>query len=51
MHSYLKQNKAWSQKEQERDPDFFKALQDLQSPAVMWIGCAETRVPVSVVPG
>jgi len=47
MHSYLRQNKAWSQREQERDPAFFKALQDLQSPAVMWIGCAETRVPVS----
>ncbi len=47
MRGYLRQNKAWSQREQERDPDFFKALQDLQSPAVMWIGCAETRVPVS----
>ncbi|GAB4822933.1 hypothetical protein N2152v2_009979 [Parachlorella kessleri] len=51
MRGYLRQNKAWSQKEQERDPDFFKALQDLQSPAVMWIGCAETRVPANELLG
>jgi hypothetical protein len=48
MDVYMAANRGWSQKELEKDPDFFKNLVNMQqAPAVFWIGCAESRVPVS----
>src|SRR3954463_15982391 len=48
-------NRAWSQRIQERDRDFFRKLLQQQSPAYLWIGCADSRVPaneiVDLLPG
>src|SRR3954453_487904 len=48
-------NRAWSQRIQERDRDFFRKLLRQQSPAYLWIGCADSRVPaneiVDLLPG
>jgi carbonic anhydrase len=48
-------NRAWAQRIQERDRDFFLKLLRQQSPAYLWIGCADSRVPaneiVDLLPG
>jgi carbonic anhydrase len=48
-------NKAWAEKISRRDPEFFIKLSQQQSPAYLWIGCADSRVPaneiVDLLPG
>ena len=48
-------NKAWARRIREQDPDFFLKLSRQQSPAYLWIGCSDSRVPanqiVDLVPG
>jgi carbonic anhydrase len=44
-------NRAWSQRIQERDRDFFRKLSRQQSPAYLWIGCADSRVPANEIVG
>jgi carbonic anhydrase len=48
-------NKAWSERIRREDPDFFLKLSQQQSPAYLWIGCSDSRVPanqiVGVLPG
>ena len=48
-------NKAWSEAIRRRDPGFFAKLSQQQSPAYLWIGCADSRVPaneiVDLLPG
>ena len=33
------------------NPDFFKDLAEAQSPKVLWIGCADSRVPANQITG
>jgi carbonic anhydrase len=47
----LARNKAWSEFERAKDPDFFKRLENVQSPQVLWIGCSDSRVPANVITG
>lgn len=51
----LKQNREWAEAITESDPSFFQTLAKQQSPAFLWIGCADSRVPanqlVGLVPG
>lgn len=48
-------NRAWSQRIRERDPDFFETLSKQQAPEYLWIGCSDSRVPaneiVDLLPG
>lgn len=44
-------NRAWSARMRERDPDFFTRLAQLQSPEYLWIGCADSRVPATEICG
>ena len=48
-------NQAWSEKIRREKPDFFIALSRQQTPAHLWIGCADSRVPaneiVDLLPG
>lgn len=41
----LEQNRAWSDRVQSRSPELFDDLAKGQSPDVLWIGCADSRVP------
>ena len=51
----LKRNKAWAERVNEQDPEFFRHLSQQQAPKYLWIGCSDSRVPanqiVDVEPG
>jgi carbonic anhydrase len=44
-------NLAWSQGKRAADPDFFRRLERQQSPAYLWIGCSDSRVPANEIVG
>ncbi|MFI5390883.1 MAG: carbonic anhydrase [Bacteriovoracales bacterium] len=45
----LLENKAWAQGQIENDQDYFLNMAKDQSPDILWIGCADSRVPPNVV--
>ncbi|MCE7872752.1 carbonic anhydrase [bacterium CPR1] len=51
----LEGNKKWVQRVMDADPEFFGRLAHGQQPFLLWIGCADSRVPanevVDAVPG
>ncbi len=47
----FEQNKAWADKVKQSDPDFFANLADQQTPELLWIGCADSRVPANQITG
>lgn len=47
----LENNKKWVDQHMERDPEFFKRLSKGQNPPVLWIGCADSRVPANEIIG
>ncbi|WP_163557135.1 carbonate dehydratase [Halomonas sp. NO4] len=51
----LDNNRAWSQRMHQEDPDFFARLSRQQNPDYLWIGCSDSRVPanqiISLPPG
>lgn len=44
-------NKEWVQKKVSEDKDYFKKLSEGQRPPVLWIGCADSRVPANEITG
>ena len=44
-------NRAWVEKMTAQDPDFFRRLAAIQSPAYLWIGCSDSRVPANQITG
>jgi len=44
-------NRAWSSRMQEINPDYFVKLSQLQTPAYLWIGCSDSRVPANEIVG
>ncbi|MDR8728641.1 carbonic anhydrase [Burkholderia pseudomultivorans] len=47
--SMLVANIAWARETHERTPGFFDALARGQNPRVLWIGCADSRVPAETI--
>src|SRR5579871_5274271 len=47
----FKSNKAWSDRIRLQDPQFFPKLSQQQSPAYLWIGCSDSRVPANEIVG
>ncbi|MCF8237328.1 MAG: carbonate dehydratase [Saprospiraceae bacterium] len=41
----LQDNKKWALDKTDQDPGFFNRLVDIQRPKILWIGCADSRVP------
>jgi carbonic anhydrase len=44
-------NRVWAERIVQRDPDFFRKLSQQQSPAYLWIGCSDSRVPANEIVG
>lgn len=44
-------NRRWAERIRERDPRFFERLAGQQSPAYLWIGCSDSRVPANEIVG
>lgn len=44
-------NRSWSERIRRQDPAFFAKLSEQQSPAYLWIGCADSRVPANDIVG
>ncbi|MFZ5668504.1 MAG: carbonic anhydrase [Pseudomonadota bacterium] len=42
-------NRRWSRRKTEVDPEFFKRLETQQSPEYLWIGCSDSRVPANEI--
>lgn len=47
----IENNKNWVQNKLNIDADYFKKLAEGQSPPVLWIGCADSRVPANQIIG
>ncbi len=47
----LENNKKWAQDKIKNNPTFFSDLAKGQTPPVLWIGCADSRVPANEVIG
>lgn len=47
----LKWNKEWVAETLKEDADYFKKLAKGQSPPILWIGCADSRVPANQITG
>jgi carbonic anhydrase len=47
----LENNKKWVEKKLSHDPEFFEKLSSGQKPPLLWIGCADSRVPANEIIG
>ena len=51
LRHLLAKNSAWAEAMKKRDPHFFEILSHQQSPAYLWIGCSDSRVPANEIIG
>lgn len=49
--SIVKNNREWVESCIAQDPDYFRKLADRQQPPLLWIGCADSRVPANQIIG
>ena len=49
LKNMFERNLAWANAIKEKDPGFFKALAEQQSPEYLWIGCSDSRVPANQI--
>lgn len=47
----LENNKKWVEEKMDENPEFFLKLSKGQKPPVLWIGCADSRVPANEIIG
>ncbi len=47
----LENNKKWVDEKLKLDSNYFKHLSEQQKPPILWIGCADSRVPANQVIG
>ena len=45
LQSCFDANQEWATRMRERDPQFFDRLRQQQRPELLWIGCADSRLP------
>jgi carbonic anhydrase len=49
LEDLLQRNRAWAEAMVEQDAAFFTTLAEQQSPAYVWIGCSDSRVPANQI--
>jgi carbonic anhydrase len=49
--SLLENNKKWVKSKLDLNPDYFENLSKGQQPPLLWIGCADSRVPANEIIG
>ncbi|MDT8413744.1 MAG: carbonate dehydratase [Flavobacteriaceae bacterium] len=47
----LENNKKWVAEKIDQDPEYFSSLANGQKPPLLWIGCADSRVPANEITG
>jgi carbonic anhydrase len=48
---FLENNKKWVAEKLNEDPEYFSKLEKGQKPPLLWIGCADSRVPANQIVG
>lgn len=51
LNHLFQNNKAWAERIRRQDPEFFVKLSHQQSPAYLWVGCSDSRVPANEIVG
>ena len=51
LEKLFRNNRDWSRRQIEADPEFFNRLSAIQSPKLLWIGCSDSRVPANQILG
>ncbi len=51
LERLLDSNKAWAEKVNKENPEFFAKLSKQQTPEYLWIGCSDSRVPANQIVG
>lgn len=49
LEQFFAGNHNWSATQNATNPDYFPKLAEGQAPPLVWIGCADSRVPESIV--
>ena len=49
LNHLLENNRAWADRINREDPEFFAKLSTQQSPEYLWIGCSDSRVPANQI--
>ena len=49
LSQLLKNNRAWAERINGEDPEFFSRLARQQAPEYLWIGCSDSRVPANQI--
>ncbi|HVL55541.1 MAG TPA: carbonate dehydratase [Burkholderiaceae bacterium] len=51
LDDLLANNRAWSARRTDSDPQFFARLARQQAPRYLWVGCSDSRVPANEILG
>ncbi|MCC6217181.1 MAG: carbonate dehydratase [Polyangiaceae bacterium] len=51
LEDCLDANRRWAAARRAQDPAFFRRLEALQSPDLLWIGCSDSRLPPNEIIG
>ena len=51
LENLIEKNKQWAAAINRSNPDLFDAIADKQQPEYLWIGCADSRVPATLLLG
>lgn len=49
LNHLFEKNRAWAERMQASDPEFFSRLSQQQNPEYLWIGCSDSRVPANQI--